>query len=1180
MSIKEALHNLSITHINNDSNIIFPKTLDTNFTPIILNNKLDGIDRLNSLSHDLQSLENSYDSLQNISSNLNNIIIDLTNHVDSRDLEEIYENTETDIQNTKVYQYPNVPFIPYGDFIPKFSNTINDLKICPRVKNELLESNKTLCSNIEKCEILFKSITEIVSKLNELFAYKDGYSNFSQAFSDNGDGVDEKYGIIIFHLACKIKCGEIKQIEWNENMKKIVNNEQPRPTTGFPIEIENIYRKDYREMISFANKYCLFPSEDNIRKSYSSLVQIIKDLSKNIYLVENHSLNKFDNDFDFEINLLKQMGGPNVNQYIIKKPVRLGRSGAGTCSFKRKINQVINSDPVYLYKAKYLKTSDSFSDTIKARALEKEKFDLKKICLSQNIEIDHQFLRDFYFSFGNIEKYDSNKISKYINFKPNKIKITDETQTLDEFTNSVDTWPYFYSALYKYFEGSFFCDYFEKIYLYLVNSIWMCGNSIESGFINKKFLKFPSLVSFRDAAVLLQLQDQNVSSLSNTLFMDDICFSPLSQMLVLLAIGYFQSKTNPITKEEIYFQEHFTANVNSTITNLIVIKIVDYVLFLANEGLSENNTKNIANLIVEDENTFDDIIPHCFSSVRLIDSNRINMLHRSALIDNDTDIHSNSFWSLNFYINFSINMFSLDTFLKENDLKRNLLQVIKLLHIKHGNNVKKIQPASGIGKKIKKAKSLINKKNLLELCLEINSIDIDTCNVYEYDSKIAKIDENSEYKNITFVEKHVLESYNLNEKILYSNFFDSNNRNQNKKIEKRQKFILSVNKIDTLTPIKIDTQNKLASDFFICHNSINFANFSKLVQSENDLYVVKIHVEVENLLILKSLLDEEYNYKWNLCKTPQTAISAYYTTINRVDNDKIKVDESVSSSESNSNNNILISESEEAFNPETYFQIENADFIFKKHNDLKIYSYYYNINENEFSPVTSDIIRSRFISPKTTFIDIKKATGPDNENNRKMTYSAIFKPLYDLTTDNQSNFSFTQKNDTFETDISENNLDNSLILNITNNSLEKLRNILIKTEKLIIESSQTFILSAKIKLQEQIALMHFLKYPNMYILCKEFSPFYKYFAEIYENNFTIKIEEMNESLKTTRNISDHLQKFKDHYNFLCKKSMPNNKFANILLTNRYLNYMHITALYIIHSQMKHAGIKSYDNLIV
>jgi hypothetical protein len=1175
MSIKEALRNLSITHINNDSNIIFPKTLGTNFTPIILNNKLDGIDRLNLLSHDLQSLENSYESLQNISSNLNNIIIDLTNHVDSRDTEEIYENTETDIKNTKVYQYPNVPFIPYGDFIPKFSNTINDLKICPKVKNELLESNKTLCSNIKKCEILFKSITEIVSKLNELFAYKDGYSNFSQAFSDNGDGVDDKYGIIIFHLASKIKCGEIKQKEWNENMGKIVNNEQPRPTTGFPIEIENIYRKDYREMISFANKYCLFPSEDNIRKSYSSLVQIIKDLSKNIYLVENHSLNKFDNDFEFEINLLKQMGGPNVNQYIIKKPIHLGRSGASTCSFKRKINQVINSDPVYLYKAKYLKTSDSFKDTIKARALEKENFDLTKICLSQNIEIDHQFLRDFYISFGNIEKYDSNTISKYINFKPNKIKITEETQTLDEFTNSIDTWPFFYSALYKYFEGSFFCDYFEKIYLYLVNSIWMCGNSIESGYINKKFLKFPSLVSFRDAAVLLQLQDKNVSSLSNTLFMDDICFSPLSQMLVLLAIGYFQSKTNPTTKEEIYFQEHFTANVNSTITNLIVIKIVDYVLFLANEGLSENNTKNIANLIVEDENTFDEIIPHCFSSVRLIDSNRINMLHRSALIDNDTDIHSNSFWSLNFYINFSINMFSLDTFLKENDLKRNLIQVIRLLHIKHGNNVKKILPASGIVKRIKKAKCLINKKNLLEFCLEINSIDINTCYVYEFNSK------NNEYRNITLVDKHALESYNLNEKILNSNFFDSSNQTKIK--QARQKFILSVNKIDTLKPIKIDRQNKQASDFYICHNdefSIDFSNVCKLVQNGNDLYVVKIHVEVENLLILKSLLDEEYNYKWNLCNTPQTAISAFYTTVNRVNNDKINVDEYISNSESNSINNILISESEEAFNPEIYFQIENADFIFKKRNDLRVYPYYYNINENEFSPISSETIRSVLISPKTTFIDIKKAKGPDNENNRKMAYSAIFKPLYDLNTDNHPNFHFTQNNYNIETDISENNLDNSLILNITNNSLEKLRNILIKTEKLIIESSQTFILSAKIKLQEQIALMHFLKYPSMYILSKEFSPFYKYFAEIYENNFTIKIEEMNESLKTTRNISDHLQKFKDHYNFLCKKSLPNNKFANIVLTNRYLNYMHITALYIIHSQMKHAGIKSYDNLIV
>ena len=70
--------------------------------------------------------------------------------------------------------------------------------------------------------------------------------------------------------------------------------------------------------------------------------------------------------------------------------------------------------------------------------------------------------------------------------------------------------------------------------------------------------------------------------------------------------------------------------------------------------------------------------------MRLIDSNRVNMLHRSALIDNDTDIHSNSLWSLNFYINFTVNMSSLSSFLTENNLNRNLLQVIKLLHTKLG----------------------------------------------------------------------------------------------------------------------------------------------------------------------------------------------------------------------------------------------------------------------------------------------------------------------------------------------------------------------------------------------------------------------------------------------------------------------------------------------------------------
>ena len=105
----------------------------------------------------------------------------------------------------------------------------------------------------------------------------------------------------------------------------------------------------------------------------------------------------------------------------------------------------------------------------------------------------------------------------------------------------------------------------------------------------------------------------------------------------------------------------------------------------------------------------------------------------------------------------------------------------------------------------------------------------------------------------------------------------------------------------------------------------------------------------------------------------------------------------------------------------------------------------------------------------------------------------------------------------------------------------------------------------------------------MYVMCPEFTdlvPYYDFFNDLYVNNFTIKIEELNNILQKTINLSTHLQKFKEHYAFMCKKSLPLKKFANIIKYERGSSFFHIIALYIVHSQLKLAGEASYKNFVV
>ena len=149
--------------------------------------------------------------------------------------------------------------------------------------------------------------------------------------------------------------------------------------------------------------------------------------------------------------------------------------------------------------------------------------------------------------------------------------------------------------------------------------------------------------------------------------------------------------------------------------------------------------------------------------------------------------------------------------------------------------------------------------------------------------------------------------------------------------------------------------------------------------------------------------------------------------------------------------------------------------------------------------------------------------------------------------------------------------------------MEKLREILIKTETIILESCRLIKTNAELKLLEMIALKHFKTYPHLYIMCNEISgltPFYSYFEDVYANNFCIKIEEMEKLLKSTHSFSDHILKFKEHYSFFCLRSLPMHKFGNIIKIDRGSCFFHMMAIYIVHSQLKLAGDPAYDQINV
>jgi hypothetical protein len=1189
LKIKQALGNISNPNtgkVNNSASSFTSKMAIS--TPINITNK-KGIEKLNLINEDFVLLENSFENFQKVYERFQTVLADVENTVNSS--EASTDPDEDQEPKHKIYKYADIPFGPslYKTTRIVFNSKFDDLNICSSVRDELNRSNAILEENIIVSEKFLSGFKSVLSKLSESFSYTS-LNNFSHSMIN--PELEEKFGILLFYIANLAKSGKIKNKEWNEIMKSntpasMSNSTVVNSLLGFQPEIEKIYMKNFSSILSFGNKYCSFYSDEYIKIYSNSLINLIKDLSKILHFVEHGSLETFDLNLDFESELLGSIGGPDVHKYFVHYDSHLGRAGALPSRLKKVLKSKRKSSPISPKKPTQI---DSFTKLLDSR--EEKKADFSKLCLSNQLDINLDFLRKFFSPFGNfLDNFlrDENEIQS------NKHTITPSScqndQTFDDFLQSIDSWPMFNANLVLFFEDTMFKKLFDNIYTHLVNSIWFCGNSIDnvkngSPQISLEHLKFPYMLSFRDGAILLNIQEGNVSSVPMTLFMDDFCHTPFCSMLVLLGLCYFQQK-NPETVEERYFHEHITSNLNPTISNLVIIKLVDFVLYVANESLRKNDTKNFTNFVVTDIDSFNETMPHVFSSVRLIEASKIDLMHRSVVIDNQNDIHSNSMWTINFFFNFAINSVPLSTFLGGENLDKSLSKILKMMYDKNYFRSDCLRTASGkhlnenlFSRFQNQAKIPESKrKNLLDLLLWIHDFEINTCHIYSYD----QFTNQSLLTNLTLVSSDQLERIEKlgEKKCVNRNFFCNsiNNIRNNKQVQ--TKYVISKYKIENL--VELDSSQiglVQAYNLFLVNNDKPINEF-KLIHHLEDLYIVKCNVNLGYLLCLKKSFDDEFGC-WNLfnhTSEKESFIKANH--LSTIPNEPI--DEYTCNKRLNIDPQIIaIDKSQEYVDLNIFFQIENNAKIFKKKMMDCKYKYYLD-SQLRFDSFTVDPVPHSVVAnfPPTVCIETGSGRGRPQSKPPKKKTKIAFRTFVEKDIEINPIETIEPPKEIKKT-VNE-NFNNSLLINITNKNMEKLREILIKTETIILESCRLIKTNAELKLLEMIALKHFKTYPHLYIMCNEISgltPFYSYFEDVYANNFCIKIEEMEKLLKSTHSFSDHILKFKEHYSFFCLRSLPMHKFGNIIKIDRGSCFFHMMAIYIVHSQLKLAGDPAYDQINV
>jgi len=1186
IKIKQALSNLNSSSLSPKNSVSNSLTSNSSIkTPINISKK-SGIDNLNSINDDFALLENSFDNLQLVYERFQSILGDVENTLVTSD-PSFGEDEEE--QNEKfIFRYADIPFEPYLYNETKFvfNSKFDDLSLCPNVRDQLKSSNSILQKHIVRSEKFLAEFKNLFSKLSDMFNYRS-LSNFSN--STISPELEEKYGVVLFYIANLAKSGLVSQKQWNDKTTS------SSLTAAFPPEVEKLYSKNFSSILTFANKYCSFQSNEFIRVQSASLINFIKDLSKILHFVEHGSLDTFNLNLDFESDLLSAIGGPDVHKYFNDNDMQLGRGGA----MPRKVNKKLTKLSKSVKRKAQSPTGNKNKKIEKfTQLMEAEKeinTQLTELCSSSQLELNMDFLKQFFAPFGNFFedeheidskfKTTNNSSNNHYSYDHDEIK----TQTFEDFILSIDTWPTFNACLLSFFQNTTFKMIFENIYEHLVNSIWFCGKTLENSKngisqISLKHLKFPYLLSYRDGAILLNIQEGNVSSLPMTLFMDDFCFTPYSGMLVLLGISYFQQK-NAKTEEERYFHEHITSNTSPLLSNLIIIKIVDFVLYLANQALLKVETKNFTNFVVTDQKSFIEGISHVFSSVRLIEASKIDLMHRSSAIDNQNDMHSNSMWNVNFFFNFAINSVPLASFLSGDNLNKSLNKILKMMYDKNISETDCLHTGAGIFQHdlvpFRKIPEILHDR-LIHLLLWIHQIEIESCFIYEYN----ETDFDNKPIHLSFVSAAQLEKIIdfKDKKCFFEDFFK---RTTERKIHlDKKKYVISKVKIENLEQIEssnmlyLDLFNK-ANVYFVNENHTDY-NF-KLVRWEKNLHLVKSNVNFKYLLCLKQSLDDDYGC-WNFSKTnfennsfisvkyltKEVEIPSYNCYAEHLIEKKLKFNRQI----------ITIDKSDVYVDLNIFFQIEHDAKIYKKKLDSKEYKFYLdsNFDYDDFDKEPLE----QSVCPTFPHPDLFEAGAgsrkPTRASRDKKKIKIPFRTFISINDKEQAAESKILENKDFNKPL-EKNFDNSLLINITNKNLEKFRDLLIKIEIIIMDSCKILKTNAEIKLLEMIALKHFKQYPHLYVMCSEFkslTPFYPYFEDVYVNNFCVNIEELEKLLKSTHNFSDHLLKFKEHYSFFCLRSLPLHKFGNVVKAERGSCFFHLMALYIIHSQLKLAGDPAYS----
>jgi hypothetical protein len=1129
-------------------------------------NELTGLEKLNNVKESLKTLAESNDTIQSAIMNLNSSLIDFT--IDSKKKTELEDfNSEIDDllklnwSKHMTYSYIHASFLPQFMNVLDFELDYTNQNLCAQTRLEMIENKKYL----EKFHSLFKEnhkvLHQLLNKLREQFGYPiETISNFSSSLPISQPNVDPEYAIIEFYVGTLLLGNKISPVQWQEN-RKILNNSitDPdsvisatiKPTIGYPEEVKKIYQLAYSDINSFAQRNCKFPSNEGLRRQAFYILSFLLEL----YRLEH--FNKIDYQ-SISHMVLNEIAGPDHISYISTDFSILTGSFLKNQSFelpylagnKRSeedqelVKEIIKS----ISKGNYKNLSQILNIT--SNNVPAENFNL---CVRKYNSINWDNIKDFFKPFGSVininskresntsRTFDNSSLSKNVNW--------------EEFLHGIENWPNFYSYIKGFIDDIGYTKTlngaFDAIYQELVNSIFMCGQSLEVGKIDTSKLRFPTHISFRDCSVLLQLQTQNVSSLPSVFFMNDFCFSPISILLVLYSIGYFQEK-EASNNEQKYFYENLTSQ--SVVNNVIIIKLIDFVMYLGMESANKGEFFKYGNFIVNNQTTWESVIGHVFTAVTLLET-AIDFTHRTGTIKKD--FHLSSKMLLDFYIKYTTGTRSLSDFKSY----ENLNSLVEFLYSKNSNRLPK--PASKIIIKHYNPYNsvpLTARHSLAHLCIHLNGLNDFIC--YRLDnSSLLPTRYLDQIRPLTWVPKYKCKEFK--DFAYYDNFFFKNYAFKSDTIyllvPLSERCHFDLYKDGKFVHYNFDIDKIAARQFFYYDKLKYYPNnsmFIKFVEYNLALVCLNVGVNFEKCLDLSNLLDAEYGKEnWhveteNVHKHANNmVVDVNYSFIdNEVKSTNHAIDEYIFDTNNDSTIYLIVpcETKEKTSNIKTLCTIENVKNIYKKCLLDKVYEYDHSASIEHIN-VIPFLFQNSF--------NIKTAGTLNVDYDLEKSFSTLSKLKRKLPT--EFNYDYDESTeDSYKAD-------DLIIINELTKYIQEMRNELVNFDIESIQICKDLIVSVKLRLLENIAMQHFTQFPHFYFYSPKINNLahFNLIKSIYYNSFTIEIEKLNELIQKLPD-TETIQLFKSHYKYMasnCEKygyltQLQKGRFG-------YFN-MHITALYI------------------